>query len=214
MPNQFTADDITGRQFGDLTAVRRVGSLDTGASTKAVWEFRCVCGRAVRAVRSDVTTGHKRSCGCLRGRQEHWNYSHGGAKGGRTRTYQCWLGMRKRAYDGEAVPHDPRWDDFVTFQSDMGECPPGLTLDRIDHRGPYTKENCRWADRTTQTRNRRNTRRLTYRGETRPVAEWCEILGLPYNTVMQRLHVGADAESALRPLAKRPRRDFASAEVK
>jgi hypothetical protein len=45
------------------------------------------------------------------------------------------------------------WHDYTAFVADMGE-PCGVqTLDRIDTYGNYTKENCRWASPTVQTRN-------------------------------------------------------------
>lgn len=81
-------------------------------------------------------------------------------------------------------------DDFMTFYdwSIHNGYDDTLTIDRIDNNKGYEPSNCRWVDMKTQQRNKRNNKYFTYDGETHCITEWCEILGLNYNTVMTRIN--------------------------
>jgi len=61
-------------------------------------------------------------------------------------------------YGGRGIQICQEWiDSFDAFLADVGEKPEShLSLDRIDNNGNYEADNVRWADRTTQSRNRRN----------------------------------------------------------
>jgi hypothetical protein len=69
-------------------------------------------------------------------------------------------------YGGRGIGYDQRWDNFLAFYVDMGECLPGLTLERKDNDLGYYKENCCWDTRRVQAINRRmrNTNTSGYRG--------------------------------------------------
>ena len=81
--------------------------------------------------------------------------AHGHCKGRKkTRTYHSWEHMIQRCRHNhknyEHISVDDRWLSFDLFFEDMGERPEGTSLDRIRVNEGYCKENCRWADRSTQ----------------------------------------------------------------
>ncbi|RLA64408.1 MAG: hypothetical protein DRQ78_06085 [Epsilonproteobacteria bacterium] len=69
--------------------------------------------------------------------------------------YAVWQTMKQRCdndnnpkyprYGGRGITYDPRWSEFENFYTDMKDgYKNGLTIDRKDNDGNYTKDNCRW----------------------------------------------------------------------
>jgi hypothetical protein len=93
-------------------------------------------------------------------------------------------------YGGRGITVCDRWkgpDGFIHFLEDMGECPEGLTLDRIDVDGNYELSNCRWISRTDNQRNQRRAKLITWNGQTKHFIEWAEELGLNPDTLRSRV---------------------------
>jgi len=122
--------------------------------------------------------------------------------------YQPWYSMKARCrypwaqsyeyYGGRGITVCERWDGpdgFNNFYADMGPRPsPEHQIDRIDNNGNYEPGNCRWATPKVQIRNRRNTRWLTFRGQSKPIATWAEEMGVNKRTLARRLREGWSAE--------------------
>ncbi len=84
----------------------------------------------------------------------------------RTPEYVAWESMRQRClnsnnrayryYGARGITIDERWNLFTNFLEDMGPKPhPSLSLERRDNNKGYSKENCYFATRSEQNRNRR-----------------------------------------------------------
>ncbi len=134
---------------------------------------------------------------------------HGDARDGAVAPeYNSWAAMWKRCtrpatpgyqrYGGRGITVCPTWRQYETFLADMGRKPSTQhTLDRRDTNAGYTPENCRWATRHEQHRNKRSNRHLQFQGTSRTLAEWAEVAGLRYTTLRERLRHGWSVERAL-----------------
>lgn len=84
-----------------------------------------------------------------------------------------------KIYGGRGVTVCDEWsgkEGFYNFHkwAQSSGWRPGLTLDRIDNDRGYGPDNCRWATRTEQTRNRRTTLFFEYRGMKLTIKEIAE----------------------------------------
>lgn len=91
-------------------------------------------------------------------------------------------------YGGRGITVCDRWrESFAAYVADMGECPAGYSIDRIDNDGPYSPENCRWATRHEQNMNKRHQKPITHGGVTLPMKQWAERLGIDYSVLHKRI---------------------------
>lgn len=173
---------------------------------------RCVCGAEALVPRSNLYRGMSRSCGCRRwdlaaekfSKRERWR----SIKQHRAE-YRIWNDMKTRCYNansthyadygGRGIAICGRWlSSFEDFFSDIGPRPsPEHSIDRIDVNGNYEPSNCRWATQYEQTRNKRNTVKVEFNGQSVPLWSLAEQYNIPTSVVIQRLGRGWRVEDAL-----------------
>lgn len=132
------------------------------------------------------------------------NVTHGKSN---SRAQSIWFGMRQRCcnpkmrfypyYGGRGITIGAEWPDFASFYRDMGDPPPGMTIERIANDGPYAPWNCRWATRREQQNNRRICRMLTVGGRTMNIGQWSRETGVHRNTITQRIDEGRPPEECI-----------------
>lgn len=199
------AIDLTGMRFGRLVVVKQAPHL----SPKNVrWECKCDCGNTTVAQSGALRGGRNNSCGCL---QRERATKHG-LEG--SLTYTVWAQMKARClnpkhksykdYGGRGITVCERWMSFDNFYADMGDKPDGMSLDRKDNSLGYFKDNCRWANDSEQSNNRRTNRILEFDGQRKSVTEWARIFNISPISIRSRLSLNWDVRRALTtPIDKR-----------
>ncbi len=164
------AIDLTGQRFGRLVVLELAGHY--GPNREKLWRCRCDCGNTITTYMGSLRRGLARSCGCLQreavAATGFANTKHGERTRSEppTREYVAWIGMKGRCYNpqnpkfpsygGRGIRVNRKWlHSFETFLEDMGRCPPGFSLNRVNNDGPYSKGNCEWASAKVQANNRR-----------------------------------------------------------
>lgn len=176
--------------------------------------FRCDCGKEKIIAGHHATSGRQASCGCLHP-QKHHGHS-------RSPEYQIWRHIIKRCtdpknigyanYGGRGIRVCERWLESVeNFIADMGHRPSKRhSVDRRENDGDYCPDNCYWALPKQQHRNTRRSHIIEWNGKTATIAEWAEITGFNYTTILHRLQAGWPIEKALTKPCQRYRKSSSS----
>lgn len=192
--------DMAGLRYGEWTVSHQTGNTKGGG---ALWLAKCDCGTVRSVLGADMRNGKSKNCGCkTQARLGNERRTHGRSN---TRLHGIWKNMKARClspgaagfdrYGAKGVSVCDEWLAFQPFHSwaMANGYSDELTIDRIDNNKGYSPQNCRWADRKTQARNRRFVA-LTSDGLTGP--EVAEANGIPPRTYAVRRAAGWSVDEA------------------
>jgi len=180
----------------------------------------CECGGVCEVTAVSLRNGKTKSCGCLSVETvRERSVSHGHtANRSPSAEYGSWCNMLARCYQptrinyadygGRGISVCARWrQSFEAFLHDMGPKPSARhSLDRISSNGDYEPENCRWATRKQQARNRRGVHLIRLStGEVMVVPEAAKKFGINPATLRRRLKDGWRHDDAVVPPTSRAR---------
>lgn len=200
-----------GERFDRLVVQSHIGPDQYGSIH---WRCICDCGNVTDVKNYDLTSGHTRSCGCLRPDATSASITTHGLS--YSRLYRVWSGMIARCtipsctgynnYGGRGITICDEWkSDFLSFYkwAISHGYQKGLTIDRKDVNGDYCPENCRWATKKQQANNKRGTTYIVYNGLSMTISEASEQYGIPRDVLSRRIRDGWSDENAIElPLHK------------
>lgn len=173
-------DKIIGKRIHSLVAIQRLKDS----------KIKCLCDCGNERILSvgHFNTGAIKSCGCHVKR-------HGHAKL-KSREYISWSNMISRChnknnkryldYGGSGIIVCEEWrKSFKSFYNDIGNCPEGFQIDRINNNLGYFKENCRWVSAKENMANRSITKKYIIDGiKYESSADAAKKLGISNQTVV------------------------------
>ena len=156
--------DLTGRRFGRLTVVRRIGSRKDKYRSNTVWGCLCDCGKTKDVITGSLTAGLTKSCGCLWEEASRRNFELSKRPIGEA-NFNLLLRNYKHAADQRDIPFELSREEFRKLtSSDCYYCRVGPSqlcevrdkngnprlrgaykyngVDRVDSNGPYNTVNC------------------------------------------------------------------------
>lgn len=142
-----------GQVFGHLTIIKEIERKNK----KRRFEVKCDCGKIKSVSLGNLLNGSTISCGCIKAKKHNMSS---------TRLYHIWQGMRYRCYTktcctyknygAKGITVCEEWNNsfqpFYEWSINNGY-KDDLTIDRIDTKGNYCPENCRWATISQQHQN-------------------------------------------------------------
>lgn len=182
--------DISSKQFGHWYVLNRVFK----ENGKTHWRCKCKCGKEYDVNASHLLNGASTKCKTCHNKQAvaMRPIIHGNCTNKPSKEYRIWSTMKTRClnknhqnyrlYGGRGITISNRWLHFNNFLNEMGKCPSGMTLERKNVNGNYSKRNCVWATTYTQCRNKRTNVYKTAYGKKMIITDWARAYKMPYTS--------------------------------
>ncbi len=198
--------DLVGKKIFRLTVIEYVKIREKS------WAFRCSCecGNEVFTPRARLLNGEIKSCGCYRSDNssalKHGLVNHP--------LNGVWRNMKSRCFNPNVKEYKwygergigvykPWINNFKAFYDYCMTLnyEDGLQLDRIDGDGNYEPGNLRFVTSKKNNNNRKNTKKLLYKGQEYSLVElfeaFPEVSKVSRNVLRKRLNDSWDLERAL-----------------
>lgn len=195
---------FVGKKVHSLTVLDIIDDKENRQNGQSRYRFlcKCDCGNTTTLMPYQVAKGTIKTCGCQNGRIQNRDCLP-------AKLFAVWHNMIAKCenpksakyymYGARGIEVCKEWHDYLLFRewalaNGYNE---GLSIDRIDNNGNYEPANCRWTTMKVQSLNKRSTIFITYKGETKTLMEWCEVLSLPYPIIYNRYYKWKDGVKAL-----------------
>lgn len=220
LPNHPGFKNIIGQKFERLAVIAYVGSI----RGKTRWLCICDCGTQKTIPKSDLVTGHAKSCGCLRIEMCRSRAIPPELRSQRDKEpeYTSWAQMKNRCkypshqsyirYGGRGIKVCVGFNDsYEYFVKIVGrKANRRLHIDRKNNDGNYSCGQCgecvennwplnvRWVTAKENSLNTSANHILTHRGVSKTLTEWAEEKGMSPVTLASRINaLGWSAERAI-----------------
>jgi hypothetical protein len=179
-------------KFGKLTFLKIAGR----ASDKhIIWECKCDCGNSHKALASSIRRGHTTQCkDCKNKLLSEKSKTHGMRY---SHEYRVWQAIKSRCLNKNSKDYKkygaigismylPWVNSFEEFYKYVGKSSKELSIDRIDNNKGYEPNNVRWATRSQQQRNKKNSLWLMWGSELMHINDIAKKLGITRGAATMR----------------------------
>lgn len=196
---QKTYEHISGKRYDMLMLTGKCYMKKSGKMVECI----CDCGNIKWVRFNHLVRGNTFSCGCLKVSVQ-WEIAKKNGVSGHP-LFKNWYSMIRRCYNhnsfwyylygGSGVTVCDEWrHNFMSFYNwaIINGYKKGLQLDK-DKLSPnktgmiYCPEYCCYLTGKENSRHTRANVILEYKGETKTLVEWCEVLNIPYSHVQKRI---------------------------